>query len=219
VTLVFTDIEGSTQLLHELGETYGQVLDEHHRLLREVWTDYGGVEEGTLAFAAVAEGNYDDAEERLQAILARPQRTDFAANGAMSYLADSALGRGDGSSALTSYASALETEMRNTDPNCALLQLVGIAASLAMLGRDSQAALMLGAVERVATMLGTNQVPLLTRGVVSDPLAALAGRLGHDQWERQRTAGRELSLEQAVEVAFELAGWVPGSRGAAMPRS
>src|ERR1700704_2153487 len=47
VTLVFTDIEGSTKLLQELGEGYGEVLDDHHRLLREVWARFGGVEVGT----------------------------------------------------------------------------------------------------------------------------------------------------------------------------
>ena len=36
VTLVFTDIEGSTKLLHELGaEAYADALAEHRRLLRE----------------------------------------------------------------------------------------------------------------------------------------------------------------------------------------
>ena len=32
VTLLFTDIEGSTQLLHELGERYADTLSEHRRL-------------------------------------------------------------------------------------------------------------------------------------------------------------------------------------------
>lgn len=34
VTLVFTDIEGSTRLLTELGTAYRDVLDTHRRLLR-----------------------------------------------------------------------------------------------------------------------------------------------------------------------------------------
>ena len=38
VTLVFTDIEGSTKLLHELGaEAYADALAEHRRLLREAF--------------------------------------------------------------------------------------------------------------------------------------------------------------------------------------
>jgi DNA-binding SARP family transcriptional activator len=35
LTLLFTDIEGSTRLLHRLGDDYAQVLLEHRRLLRE----------------------------------------------------------------------------------------------------------------------------------------------------------------------------------------
>ena len=47
VTLVFTDIEGSTRLLESLGERYGEVLAEHRRLLREAFTAHGGVEVDT----------------------------------------------------------------------------------------------------------------------------------------------------------------------------
>jgi len=47
VTLVFTDIEGSTRLLEALGERYGEVLAEHRRLLREAFTAHGGVEVDT----------------------------------------------------------------------------------------------------------------------------------------------------------------------------
>lgn len=35
VTLVFTDVEGSTQLVQQLGDDYAQVLADHRRLLRE----------------------------------------------------------------------------------------------------------------------------------------------------------------------------------------
>jgi class 3 adenylate cyclase len=44
VTFVFTDIEGSTQLMRELGDGYGEVLDDHRRLLREHLGDAGGRE-------------------------------------------------------------------------------------------------------------------------------------------------------------------------------
>jgi class 3 adenylate cyclase len=36
LTMLFSDIEGSTRLLHEIGDQYGEVLDDHHRVLREV---------------------------------------------------------------------------------------------------------------------------------------------------------------------------------------
>jgi predicted ATPase/class 3 adenylate cyclase len=47
VTLLFTDIEGSTQLLHELGDRYADVLAEHRRVLREAFQSHGGVEVDT----------------------------------------------------------------------------------------------------------------------------------------------------------------------------
>jgi len=47
VTMVFTDIEGSTRLLRELGrERYVDALDEHRRLLRREFRAHGGIEVG-----------------------------------------------------------------------------------------------------------------------------------------------------------------------------
>jgi predicted ATPase/class 3 adenylate cyclase len=48
VTFLFTDIEGSTRLLHSLGaEAYGDALAEHRRLLREAFSAHGGIEVDT----------------------------------------------------------------------------------------------------------------------------------------------------------------------------
>jgi class 3 adenylate cyclase len=47
VTLLFTDVEGSTRLLQELGTRYGQTLEEHRRLVREAVAHHGGVEVDT----------------------------------------------------------------------------------------------------------------------------------------------------------------------------
>ena len=48
VTFLFTDIEGSTRLLHELGaEGYAEALAEHRRMLREAFARHGGVEVDT----------------------------------------------------------------------------------------------------------------------------------------------------------------------------
>jgi predicted ATPase/class 3 adenylate cyclase len=60
VTFLFTDVEGSTRLLHELGaERYGQALAEHRRILREAFTAHGGVEvdtQGDAFFVAFPTG-------------------------------------------------------------------------------------------------------------------------------------------------------------------
>ena len=48
VTFLFTDVEGSTRLLHELGEeAYAEALAEHRRLLRAAFTAHDGVEVDT----------------------------------------------------------------------------------------------------------------------------------------------------------------------------
>jgi len=44
VTFLFTDIEGSTVLLRQLRDAYGDVLDTHGRLLRQAFEDAGGQE-------------------------------------------------------------------------------------------------------------------------------------------------------------------------------
>ena len=45
VTFLFTDIEGSTRLLHALGpDAYADALAEHRRLLRDAFAAHGGIE-------------------------------------------------------------------------------------------------------------------------------------------------------------------------------
>jgi predicted ATPase len=57
VTLLFTDIEGSTRLLHELGDGYGDELDDHRRVVRAACAAHHGVEvdtQGDAFFMAFA---------------------------------------------------------------------------------------------------------------------------------------------------------------------
>ncbi len=61
VTFLFTDVEGSTRLLHEHGAAYAELLAQHRRILREASTRNGGVEVDTqgdaffFAFARASE--------------------------------------------------------------------------------------------------------------------------------------------------------------------
>jgi predicted ATPase/class 3 adenylate cyclase len=55
VTFLFTDIEGSTRLLQQLGERYDRVLADHRQLLRAAFEAHGGREvdtQGDAFFAA-----------------------------------------------------------------------------------------------------------------------------------------------------------------------
>ncbi|HVH51454.1 MAG TPA: adenylate/guanylate cyclase domain-containing protein [Gaiellaceae bacterium] len=57
VTFLFTDVEGSTRLLSELGERYADVLAEHRQVLRAAFDRNSGVEvdtQGDAFFAAFA---------------------------------------------------------------------------------------------------------------------------------------------------------------------
>jgi len=80
VTFLFTDVEGSTKLLHELGaEHYAQALAEHRRILREAFATHGGVEvdtQGDAFFVAfpTAPGALAAAEQALAGLAAGPIR-------------------------------------------------------------------------------------------------------------------------------------------------
>ena len=80
VTFLFTDIEGSTRLLQELGtENYARVLAEHRQVLRKACARHGGVEMGTegdalfVAFPA-APGAIQAASEAQESLAAGPLR-------------------------------------------------------------------------------------------------------------------------------------------------
>jgi predicted ATPase/class 3 adenylate cyclase len=47
VTFLFSDIQGSTRLLHEMGDGYADVLAQHRRVLRAAFAANNGVEIGT----------------------------------------------------------------------------------------------------------------------------------------------------------------------------
>jgi class 3 adenylate cyclase len=61
ITMLFSDIEGSTALLHRLGDRYGEALSAQRALLRSAFADFGGREMGTegdsffVVFASAAD--------------------------------------------------------------------------------------------------------------------------------------------------------------------
>ncbi len=80
VTFLFTDVEGSTKLLHELGaEAYDEALITHRSALREAFQRHGGVEvdtQGDAFFYAfpTAPGAVDAAREGMEALSSGPIR-------------------------------------------------------------------------------------------------------------------------------------------------
>jgi predicted ATPase/class 3 adenylate cyclase len=79
VTFLFTDIEGSTKLLRELGDAYGGVLSEHRRVLRDAFAAHDGVEvdtQGDAFFVAFTRATdaADAATESQRALAGGPVR-------------------------------------------------------------------------------------------------------------------------------------------------
>ena len=56
VTFFFSDIEGSTKLLHDLGAEYSEALAEHRDIMRAAFAEHAGVEVDTQGDVAWAEG-------------------------------------------------------------------------------------------------------------------------------------------------------------------
>ena len=75
VTLLFSDIEGSTNLLRELGDGYAEALAEHHEVFRTAFAEHNGVEvdtQGDAFFAAFPRASDAvAAAEEIQSRLAR----------------------------------------------------------------------------------------------------------------------------------------------------
>ena len=94
VSFLFTDVEGSTRLLHELGaEGYAQALAGHRRILRDAFTRHGGVEvdtQGDAFFVAfpTAPGALRAAEEALAGLAAGPIRVRMGIHTGTPHLAE-----------------------------------------------------------------------------------------------------------------------------------
>ncbi|HEX6763576.1 MAG TPA: tetratricopeptide repeat protein [Gaiellaceae bacterium] len=94
VTFLFTDVEGSTKLLLELGaEGYSQALVEHRRILRQAFDANGGVEvdtQGDAFFVAfpTAQGALAASAEALQGLSSGPIRVRVGVHTGTPYLGE-----------------------------------------------------------------------------------------------------------------------------------
>jgi predicted ATPase/class 3 adenylate cyclase len=192
VTFLFTDIEGSTRLLHALGpDTYAQALAEHRRVLRRAFAAHGGVEvdtQGDAFFVAfpTAPGAAAAALEGLAALEPGPIRVRMGLHtGTPTVTAEGYVGvdvhRGARVAALAHGGQALLTEATSS--------LLDAHGSLVDLGRhrlkdfDGPARLL---------QLGDGTFPpLRTPGTVSLPTPATP------------FLGREQELHDAVTVVLE----------------
>ena len=192
VTFLFTDIEGSTRLLHALGpDAYAEALAEHRRVLRAAFAAHGGVEvdtQGDALFIAfpTAPGAAAAAVDGQAALDAGPLRVRMGLHtGTPIVTGEGYVGvdvhRGARVAALAHGGQVLLTEATSL--------LLGEEVSLRDLGRhrlkdfDGPARLL---------QLGTDPFPpLRTPGTVSLPVPATP------------FLGRERELHEAVSVTLE----------------
>jgi predicted ATPase/class 3 adenylate cyclase len=94
VSFLFTDVEGSSKLLHELGaDQYAEALAEHRRILREAFGAHGGVEvdtQGDAFFVAfpTAPGALEAAAEAQEALAQGPIRVRVGIHTGTPHLAE-----------------------------------------------------------------------------------------------------------------------------------
>lgn len=94
LTFLFTDVEGSTNLLHALGAVdYAQALAEHRRILRESFAAHGGVEvdtQGDAFFVAfpTAVGALDAAAQAREDLASGPIRVRIGIHSGTPHLTD-----------------------------------------------------------------------------------------------------------------------------------
>jgi predicted ATPase/class 3 adenylate cyclase len=94
VTFLFTDVEGSTRLLRELGSgAYGEALADHRRVLREAFASQGGVEvdtQGDAFFVAfpTAPGAVKAAAKATERLASRPMRVRIGIHTGTPHLTD-----------------------------------------------------------------------------------------------------------------------------------
>ena len=94
VTLLFTDVEGSTRLLHSLGpRRYADALIEHRRVIRSVLAHHGGTEvdtQGDAFFIAfpTAGGAVNTARDTLLGLASGPIRVRIGIHTGAPHLAE-----------------------------------------------------------------------------------------------------------------------------------
>jgi predicted ATPase len=203
LTLLFTDIEGSTRLLSELGDRYAVVLAEHRRLLREAFSAHRGIEvdmQGDAFFFVFrgAKEALSAAAEAQNALRGGPVRVRIGVHTGEATLTGEGYVGADVHRAARIAAAGHGRQVVVSAATAALVDL-----ELRDLGRHRLKDLI--AAERLYQLGHADFPPLKTLGATSLPVAAntLIGR--------EREVSELLSLLQAGKRLITVTG--PGGTG------
>jgi ATP/maltotriose-dependent transcriptional regulator MalT len=158
-----------------------------------------------LGEVAFAEGNPARAEQLFnesEAFLrAAGSRWNLAAN--LSIRAVTTAMRGDHARSIALLRESLALAVRLHDTQIAAYCLEGLAGASAMLGEGPRAARLFGTAEALRERTGSVIGLATLRELRERHLAALRARFDADALEAEWSAGREMTLERAVEYALE----------------
>jgi class 3 adenylate cyclase len=207
VTLLFTDIEGSTRLLRELGaEAYEEALAEHRRVLRAAFVRHGGVEVDTqgdaffFAFPSAAEA-VEAAREGQQALSFGPEldNQDLIAR-ASANLGYTTLLLGDAERARPMLRDGLEAARELGQVDGLVYGFAGLAAAYAR-EDPMRAARLLGRADALCEERAYDLEPLEGR-IRDETWAELQASLREDEYAAACAQGRALTLEDALALAL-----------------
>jgi predicted ATPase len=226
VTFLFTDVEGSTRLLHELGaEAYAAALAEHRGIVREACAEQGGVEvdtQGDAFFVAfpTAPGALEAAAQIRERLAGRPIRVRMGLHTGTPLLTDEGYAGTDVNRAARIAASASGGQIVVSESTRALLtagdfldlgrhRFKDLAAAERVYQLGSQEFPPLGSLPE--TNLPVPATPFLGR---KEELASVVTHLGAPDVRLLTLTGAggsgktRLALQSAAEVAERFPGGV-----------
>jgi len=220
------DLEGVAQALHNLGNLAierSELAEAHtlHDEALEIRRRLGDDRDVSLSLKnlgrlAVAQGHFAVARELLEESLALANRVggNLTLAGPLRELGDLALQLGDVDCAAERYAECLRLACEIGAQITIARGIETAAMVLSARGDLSMAAQLIGAAETIRDAIRSPRVPTET-APLEPAIAAGRAQLGEARFQRTHDAGRDWTLQQAIDASF--AALRPASAAAAAP--
>ncbi|MGP3937519.1 BTAD domain-containing putative transcriptional regulator [Nonomuraea sp. KM88] len=188
-------LQGDFAQSRELHERARRLAAQQNYKVGEKYAEVG------LALTARREGDLDDAEERLNSLLAWHHEVGFAPGTALvlaelGYVAEQ---RGDAESALARHFEGLTAARTAKDPRSCALVWEGLAGAQNLLGQHDQAARLLGAADAARRSVGA-PLPAAERGDCDRITARARSALGEEAFAAEFGRGAEMEVDQCVAM-------------------